>query len=59
LQALLRERSPLVILGRGYSITRDASGRILRDAAAVPVGGQISVRLAQGELDATVRDRKS
>jgi exodeoxyribonuclease VII large subunit len=59
LLALLRERSPLVILGRGYSITRDASGRILRDAAAVPVGGQISVRLAQGELGATVRDRKS
>jgi len=58
LQALLRERSPLVILGRGYSITRDAAGRILRDATAVPVGAEISVRLAQGELDATVRDKK-
>ena len=58
LQALLRERSPLVILGRGYSITRDASGSILRDAAAVPVGAAISVRLALGELDATVRDKK-
>jgi exodeoxyribonuclease VII large subunit len=58
LQALLRERSPLVILGRGYSITRDSAGRILRDAAAVPVGAEISVRLAQGELGATVRDKK-
>jgi exodeoxyribonuclease VII large subunit len=58
LQALLRERGPLVILGRGYSITRDASGRILRDAAAVPVGAEISVRLAQGELGATVRDKR-
>jgi len=57
-EALLKERSPLVILGRGYSITRDTSGRILRDAAAVPVGAEISVRLAQGELEATVRDRK-
>ena len=57
-QALLRERSPLVILGRGYSITRDASGKILRDAAAVSVGDEISVRLAQGELGATVREKK-
>jgi exodeoxyribonuclease VII large subunit len=57
-QALLRERSPLVILGRGYSITRDASGKILRDAAAVSIGAEISVRLAQGELGATVRDKK-
>jgi exodeoxyribonuclease VII large subunit len=57
-QALLRERSPLVIIGRGYSITRDASGRILRDAAAVPIGSDISVRLARGELGATVRDKK-
>jgi exodeoxyribonuclease VII large subunit len=58
LQALLNERSPLVILRRGYSIARDVSGRILRDAAAVPVGAEISVRLAQGELGATVRDKK-
>ena len=57
-QALLRERSPLVILRRGYSITRDISGKILRHAASVPVGAEISVRLAQGELGATVRDRK-
>jgi exodeoxyribonuclease VII large subunit len=57
-QALLRERSPLMILRRGYSITRDISGKILRDAASVPVGAEISVRLAQGELGATVRDRK-
>jgi exodeoxyribonuclease VII large subunit len=58
LRALLKERSPLVILRRGYSIARDVSGRILRDAAAVPVGAEISVRLAEGELGATVRDKK-
>ena len=58
LEAILRERSPLVILNRGYSITRDASGKIVRDAAAVPVGSDISVRLARGEIGATVRDRK-
>jgi len=55
---LLKERSPLTILQRGYSITRDAAGRIVRDAEAVALGADISVRLARGELAASVRDRK-
>jgi len=58
LQALLRERSPLVILNRGYSITRDASGKILRDADPVRRGDQIWVRLANGELGASVHEKK-
>lgn len=57
-ESILRERSPLAILGRGYSITRDALGNIVRDAAAVPVGSDISVRLARGELGATIKGRK-
>jgi len=58
LESILHERSPLVILGRGYSITRDAAGKIIRDASQVAVGAGISVRLAQGELDALVREKK-
>jgi exodeoxyribonuclease VII large subunit len=58
LQALLRERSPLVILGRGYSITRDASGRIVRDGDHVGLGDEIWIRLAKGELGASVREKK-
>ncbi|HEX5481529.1 MAG TPA: exodeoxyribonuclease VII large subunit [Terriglobia bacterium] len=54
LKLTLRERSPLVILGRGYSITRDAAGNVLRDAAAVSEGSGIFVRLAKGEIEATV-----
>jgi exodeoxyribonuclease VII large subunit len=57
-QAVLGERNPLVILNRGYSITRDASGRILRDANQVALENQIWVRLARGELGATVRERR-
>ena len=57
-EALLRERSPLTILNRGYSITRDAAGRIVRDADAVAIGDDISIRLARGELGTTVRTRK-
>jgi exodeoxyribonuclease VII large subunit len=55
---ILAERNPLAILNRGYSITRDASGRILRDAGAVSPGSDISVRLARGELGATVQKVK-
>ena len=57
-RAILGERNPLAILNRGYSITRDASGRILRDAGAVSRGSDISVRLARGELEAKVQKAK-
>ena len=57
-EALLKERSPLTILNRGYSITRDAQGRIVRDAAQVAVGDDVSIRLARGELGANVRNKK-
>ena len=43
-EAILKERSPLTILQRGYSITRDAAGKIIRDAEAVALGSDISVR---------------
>lgn len=58
LGAVLGERNPELILSRGYSITRDAEGRILRDASAVPVKSAISIRLAKGEIDATVQDKR-
>jgi exodeoxyribonuclease VII large subunit len=57
-EAILKERSPLAILQRGYSITRDAAGKIIRDAEAAALGSDISVRLARGELAATIKDRK-
>ena len=56
--AILNERSPLIVLDRGYSITRDASGRIVRDAAQVEVGDELSIRLARGELEASVNRKK-
>lgn len=53
-RAMLGERNPFAILSRGYSITRDAAGRILRDASFVAAGSGIRVRLARGELKARV-----
>jgi exodeoxyribonuclease VII large subunit len=56
-EAVLKERSPLTILNRGYSITRDAQGHIVRDAAQVAIGDNLSIRLARGELGATVKSK--
>jgi len=58
LDSMLKERNPRTILQRGYSITRDAEGKVIRDAAQVPTGAAISVLLARGELDALVKARK-
>jgi exodeoxyribonuclease VII large subunit len=54
----LDERSPLQLLGRGYAIVYDATGKVLRSPDQVSVGDDIAVRLARGEVDATVRRKK-
>jgi exodeoxyribonuclease VII large subunit len=55
----LEERSPFRILERGYAIAYDASGKVLRSPDQVAIGEGISVRIAQGELGATVRNKKN
>jgi len=52
--ASLDALSPLGVLQRGYAIAQDASGRLVRDAASVNVGDEISVRLAKGKLNTRV-----
>jgi exodeoxyribonuclease VII large subunit len=47
--------SPLAILERGYALVFDASGKLLKDAAKVKAGDEISARLAKGMLGATVK----
>ncbi len=52
----LESLSPLKVLGRGYSITRILStGEILRRAADTSTGETVSVLLAEGELECTVK----
>jgi exodeoxyribonuclease VII large subunit len=58
LAAHLEHLSPDAVLARGYSITRAADGRILRNASEVETGAAVTVRLHQGELDATVSARR-
>ena len=49
--------SPLAILERGYALVFDSSGKLLKDAARVQAGDEISARLARGGLTATVKKR--
>ena len=55
----LEERSPLRLLERGYAIAYDSAGKVLRSVDQVALGDEIAVRLARGQLDATVRNKKS
>jgi exodeoxyribonuclease VII large subunit len=52
--ASLDALSPLGVLQRGYAIAQDASGKLVRDAAAVSVGDEVRVRLAKGKLNTRV-----
>jgi len=54
----LEERSPFQLLERGYAIAYDGSGRVVRSADQVAIGGDIRVRLARGELYAKVRRKR-
>jgi exodeoxyribonuclease VII large subunit len=54
LRAHLTQLSPLSVLGRGYAIVENAHKRILRSAAEVSTGEQLSIRLHRGEVAAIV-----
>ena len=48
----------LPVLARGYSITLDEAGHVLRSAAGTGPGRAISVRLAAGSLAARVEEAR-
>ena len=50
--------SPLAVMKRGYSITQNRSGEIVRDAASVKKGDEIDIRLAKGSLKAEILEAK-
>ncbi len=55
--AALRILGPTSVLERGYGIIRNPDGTVLRSAADAPVGTQVEVRLAAGELECRVEAR--
>lgn len=48
--ALLNSISPIHTLARGYSLTLDQDGHIVRNTAQVNVGQQLTTKLGKGEL---------
>jgi exodeoxyribonuclease VII large subunit len=54
----LNHLNPQAVLERGYSIVRDAKGRIVRDSQDLKVGSEIEVTLAHGGVGAQVTKRQ-
>lgn len=57
LQSALSALSPEATLKRGFSITRDAEGKVLTASTQVKAGDQLRTRLAEGEILSEVRAR--
>ena len=53
--ASLDALSPLAILNRGYALVFDSSGRLVKDAASVTPGDEVTARVAHGKLTAVVK----
>jgi exodeoxyribonuclease VII large subunit len=52
--ARVRLLDPQTMLGRGWSITTDASGRAVRDVARLTTGDVLTTRVANGTVTSTV-----
>ncbi len=59
LASQLQALSPVAILERGYALVFDSRGNLLKNAAQVKVGDEISARLAKGSVTATVKKSSS
>ncbi len=57
LEIALAGLDPAAVLARGYSITRDAAGRVLTDAGALAAGERITTSLARGWVESEVRKK--
>ncbi len=53
-EAQVRMADPALLLRRGWSITRTADGRLVRDPATLQPGDRLRTQVAGGSLDSTV-----
>ncbi|MBC2722371.1 exodeoxyribonuclease VII large subunit [Desulfosporosinus sp.] len=58
LAAKLDLLSPLAILGRGYSLTYNAEGQLIRSASQAERGDQVRIRLGEGSLQCQVLEKE-
>jgi len=55
LGATLVSLDPSAVLARGYSITYDAAGNLVRDARSVSAGERITTQVANGRIESEVK----
>ena len=55
--ARLEEMSPLKILDRGYALVFDSTGKLVKNAAQVNIGEDVTARLARGTIISTVKEK--
>jgi exodeoxyribonuclease VII large subunit len=55
LRTALSGLDPSAVLARGYSITRDAHGKVVADSARVAEGDVVHTTLARGWIESAVR----
>jgi len=53
-ESQLRVLNPLAVLSRGYSVTLDAGGRVVRAVGDVRQGDRLTTRVAGGRIDSEV-----
>jgi len=51
--------SPLATIARGYSISRDQHGNIIKSSKAVSINDEVSIQLSDGIIEATVSKIKA
>lgn len=59
IQASLDALSPLRILDRGYALVFDVNGDLVKDAAQLSPGDELTARFARGSVAATVKQRRT
>lgn len=58
LTAKLDAMSPLKVLTRGYAMAQTEDGTVIRSVQQAELGERITVRVSDGELSATVKEKK-
>ena len=58
LSSSLEHLSPMQVLARGYSVVRDAQGRIVRQASSLTPGDALDISLASGGVKARVESTR-
>ena len=56
LEVQLRAMNPHAVLDRGYSITSDKQGKVIRAARDVQHGQRLLTRVAEGTIESEVSD---